>query len=154
MPTGAPPLPRRPGGPIRRGFTLIEVVVVIAIIAIVTAVASLALRDAGADQLTREGERLAALLESARAVSRASGIPVIWQPAPGGFVWQGLPATDEPLPTRWLDAGTTAVSQTPVALGPDPVIGPQTIILRRSGSAGALTLSTDGLRPFTVADGS
>ena len=141
---------------LRRGFTLIELVVVVAIIAIAAAVASLALRDAGADRLAREGERLAALLESARATSRASGVPVIWHPAPGGFAWEGLPPTADPLPTRWLDAGTAAANATPVVLGPDPVIGPQTIILLRgdvSAGTATLTLATDGLRPFAVAVG-
>ena len=139
---------------LRRGFTLIELVVVVAIIAIAAAVASLALRDAGADRLAREGERLAALLESARATSRASGVPVIWHPAPGGFAWEGLPSTADPLPTRWLDAGTAAAGNAPVVLGPDPVIGPQAVVIRR-GDAGAasLTLVTDGLRPFAVAVG-
>ncbi|MDR0274258.1 MAG: prepilin-type N-terminal cleavage/methylation domain-containing protein [Burkholderiaceae bacterium] len=139
---------------LRRGFTLIEVMVVVAIVAIATAGVSLALRDTGADRLAREGERLAALLESARALSRASGAPIIWHPAPGGFVWEGLPATAEPLPTRWLDAGTAAVGHAPVALGPDPVIGPQAIVIQRgdvSASASSLTLATDGLRPFAVA---
>ena len=59
--------------------------VVIAVIAIGTAVASLALRDGEASALAREGDRLAALLESARAQSRASGVPVVWRATPDGF---------------------------------------------------------------------
>jgi len=141
---------------LRRGFTLIELVVVIAIIAIAIGMASMALRDSGGEQLAREGERLAALLESARATSRASGVPIIWRPAPGGFAWDGLPPTAEPLPTRWLDAGASAAGNAPVALGPDPVIGPQAIVIRRDSAdarAATLTLVTDGLRPFAVAVG-
>ena len=147
----------RPPQPAPRGFTLIELMVVIAVIAIGTAVASLALRDSGADQLAREGERLAALLESARAQSRAAGVPIVWRPVPGGFAWDGLPATADPLPTHWLDTGTAAVGNAPVVLGPDPVIGPQTIVIQRSSAGGGVPpvmLATDGLRPFSVEAGS
>ena len=45
----------------------------------------------------------------------------------------------------------------PVVLGPDPVIGPQTIVIQRSGADGGVppvTLATDGLRPFSVEAGS
>ncbi|MBP6357465.1 MAG: prepilin-type N-terminal cleavage/methylation domain-containing protein, partial [Burkholderiaceae bacterium] len=44
------------------GFTLLELLVVVAIIAIGTAGVSLALRDASASSLEREAQRLAALL--------------------------------------------------------------------------------------------
>ncbi|MDR2129497.1 MAG: prepilin-type N-terminal cleavage/methylation domain-containing protein [Burkholderiaceae bacterium] len=134
----------------RGGFTLIELMVVIAIIAIGSAMASLALRDSAQNQLAREGERLAALLETARAISRASGVAVQWRPTAGGFAWDGLPPTQTPLPTHWLDAGTAAVGNAPVLLGPDPVIGPQTVQLRRAESGPRLELQTDGLRPFVA----
>jgi general secretion pathway protein H len=49
------------------GFTLIELLVVVALIAIATASLSLALRDPAESQLRREADRLAALLEAARA---------------------------------------------------------------------------------------
>src|SRR5215212_5523953 len=52
--------------PSARGFTLIELMVVVAVIAIATAVASLALRDPAASKLEHEAARLASLLESAR----------------------------------------------------------------------------------------
>ncbi|WP_051237645.1 pilus assembly FimT family protein [Ottowia thiooxydans] len=135
-----------------RGFTLIELMLVMAVIAIGTAVASLAMRDSTADALARDGERLAALLESARSRSRAAGVPVRWQPTADGFVFQGLPPGSDPLPTRWLDSQTRAIGNAPLLLGPDPLIGSQSVLIHRAGTSQPLvSISTDGLRPFTAA---
>src|SRR3954471_1833472 len=83
-----------------RGFTLIELLVVVAIIAIATAGVSFALRDTAGAQLEREAQRLSALLESARARSRSTGVPVVWHAVNGGFRFEGLPPGT--LPERWL----------------------------------------------------
>ena len=123
--------------------------VVVAIIALGTAVASLALRDAGGSMLEREGERLAALLESARARSRASGVPVRWQAVQGGFRFDGLPK--DALPTAWLDASTGVRGAGVLVLGPEPLIGPQQVTLAQSNHPErSLRVATDGLRPFAV----
>jgi len=147
-------------GPLRSkggGFTLIELMVVVAIIAIATAVASLALRDPAASKLEQEAARLASLLESARAEARASGIAARWEPlaeqADGsGFRFVGLPA-GEPLPTHWIEQGTSAqvIGARAVVLGPEPLIGAQRIVLSLGDHR--LTLATDGIGPFVVADG-
>ena len=138
----------------RSGFTLLELMVVIAVIAIGSAVASLALRDSGASVLAREADRLAALLEAARAQSRAAGVPVQWRASPGGFAWDGLPPSAQPLPTHWLDAGTRVLGNAPLLLGPDPIIGAQAVVLARDGADGqppqSVQIATDGLRPFAV----
>ena len=135
----------------RRGFTLIEMMVVIAIVAMGTAVASLALRDGEANALERDAERLAALFESARAQSRAAGVPVIWRTTASGFVFEGLPASAAPMPTQWLDSQTGAPGNVPLVLGPDPIIGAQTVVLQRAGAQlKQMAVATDGLRPFTV----
>ena len=63
-----------------RGFTLVELLVVIAIVALASAAVTLAVRDPQATQLEREAARLSALLESARAEARASGLAVFWVP--------------------------------------------------------------------------
>ena len=64
-----------------RGFTLIELLIVVAIVALASTLATLALRDPDASALEREADRLSALLEAARAESRASGLtaPGAWQ---------------------------------------------------------------------------
>ncbi len=135
------------------GFTLLELLVVVAIIAFASAGVGLALRDSAATALERDGQRLAALLESGRAISRASGVPVVWRTTPDGFRFDGVPA--QALPTQWLHSSTTARASNPaqtVVLGPEPLIGPQTIVLRSSEQPNqSLTLASDGLRPFVLA---
>ena len=96
----------------RSGFTLIELIVVVALIAIASAVASLALRDPAATRLEHEGARLVALLEAARTEARASGLPASWEPRPEqvgaeGFRFIGLPTTTG-LPSNWLNSGVSA----------------------------------------------
>ena len=99
-----------------------------------------------------KAERLAALFESARAQSRAAGVPVVWHTTATGFVFDGLPASAAPLPTRWLDGQTRALGNAPVVLGPDPIIGAQSVVLQRAGGTtqAQMRVATDGLRPFTV----
>jgi general secretion pathway protein H len=143
-----------------RGFTLLELMIVVALIAIASAVASLALRDPSATRLEREATRLAALLESARAESRSMGLPVIWLPVPsvGGelpkdFQFVGLPENLAP-GMRWLEAGVVAevegasAAAPGIILGPEPMLTPARIALRLGDQR--LTLATDGLGPFEI----
>lgn len=132
-----------------RGFTLFELLIVVAIIAIATAGVSFALRDSDATQLEREAQRLAALLESARAQSRSSGVPVRWHPTETGFRFEGVPP--QALPDRWLAETTQARGNVTLILGPEPIIGRQQVILGSSTAPDrSLRIATDGLRPFAV----
>jgi general secretion pathway protein H len=141
-----------------RGFTLLELMVVVAIVALATAGATLALRDSSATQLEREGLRLAALLESARAQSRTSGVPVVWRTLPDGFEFVGVQpkrnAQDSLAgPKRWLDPETRAQVVRPanaasLVLGPEPLIASQRVVLLLGERQ--LTLATDGLSAFAV----
>jgi len=137
---------RRPS----RGFTLLELLVVVAIIAIASAGVSFALRDSAATQLEREAQRLAALLESARAQSRSSGQPVRWVAVEGGFRFEGVP--QGALPDHWLAGTTQVVGPASLLLGPEPIIPRQSVELASSAQPGrSLRIATDGLRPFAVA---
>ncbi|MDB6001690.1 MAG: hypothetical protein JWP52_3389 [Rhizobacter sp.] len=130
------------------------------LIAVASSLVSMALRDPAAAQLDQEASRLAALLESARAQARASGLLVRWEPRPAevdggasGFRFTGLPASQN-MPNQWLGSGVSAdvIGARSVVLGPEPIIGPQRIQLRLDSQR--LTLVTDGLGPFVVAESS
>ncbi len=136
------------------GFTLLELLVVVAIVAMASAGVGFAMRDTSQVQLERDADRLAALLESARARSRVSGLPVRWRAAPGGFRFEGLAPSEPPgqdLPEQWLDKDTSVADTTVLLLGPEPIIEPQAVVLVSSSQPGkSLRLASDGVRPFTV----
>lgn len=135
------------------GFTLLELLVVIALIAVATAGVSLSLRDSADSALARDAERLAALLETGRAQARANGLPVVWRSRSTGdrhsFEFEGLPPPG--LPQHWLSDTTRAAPNAAVTLGPEPLIGPQALALSSSTRPDrTLWVVTDGLRPFQV----
>ena len=143
----------------QQGLTLLELLVVLAIIGFAMAGVSLSLRDSSQTQIEREAQRLVAVLEAARAQSRTSGIALIWQATPEGFVIRPALAPTQgnntaissapsnaanPIAARtenWLTAGTQAVVSTTAAsannatpanlvvLGPEPILAPARITL-------------------------
>lgn len=150
---------RRSVCPIRsRGFTLLELLVVVSIVALATAGVSLSLRGSGAHELENEALRLSALLESGRAQSRSSGVPVRWRLTADGFEFEGISTKAEARdslarPRPWLNTETRArVTQPPGAdvltLGPEPLIAAQRLELLQGERR--LIIGTDGLAPFAV----
>ncbi len=146
-----------PGGLAARGFTLVELLIVVALVALAAGIVSLALRDADAGRLDEEGARLIALLERARADSRVTGVPVIFVPrndADTGqpvFRFVGLPANAQPV-AQWLDPRTEVqvLGRPALVLGPDAILPPQRVLLRLGDHR--LVVATDGLAPFAVAE--
>ena len=159
-----------------RGFSLVELLVVLLVIAMASGLVGLALRDGASNRLDREAQRLAALLEAGRAEARASGVAVRFElPGPNAglstsaksataprdrlnesigsdgaaFRFVGLPP-DLLRADRWLDADIQAQIDggRSLRLGPEPLIGAQRIVLRLGDRQ--LALVTDGLAPFAV----
>lgn len=142
------------------GFTLLELLVVLAIMAVLTGGVLLALPPAGERALKHDGEQLAALLEAGRARARAAGLPLVWQAqaaeagfGQGGassgqvFRWQGM-AVPPDWPQRWHSPETQAQSVR-ILLGPEPVLPAQQVVL--FGAQGQrLVVASDGVQPFSV----
>lgn len=153
MPTLAAGIKRH--GSLAMGFTLLELLVVLALIGVATAVVTLSLRDNAHSALQRDAERLAVLLETGRVQARANGLPVIWRThedritTAQSFVFEGLQYLE--LPQNWLAESTRANPGSSVILGPEPLIEPQGVALFSPQSPGmTLWVVTDGLRPFKV----
>ena len=128
---------------------MLELLMVLAIMAMATAGVTLVLRDNADTALEREAQRLSALFESARAQSRASGVAVRWHTTSDGFRFEGLPTNA--LPARWLTEGIIVRGNPSVLLGPEPMIGAQTVELVNSQQPQrAMRITTGGLRPFAV----
>ena len=147
-----------------RGFTLLELLVVITIIAIGSAGAVFALRDNQATLLEQEAQRISVILETSRVQSRSSGVALAWVPLPQGFVV--MPANDvgvsrDPRAAAgsvkpWLSpelraqvlTGDVQRSTTSLLLGAEPMLEPSAVVL--SLGERQLRVWTDGLRPFAV----
>src|SRR5204863_10016523 len=67
------------------GFTLLELLIVIAIIGIAAGVVTLSVRGNDSRRLTEEGDRLAALFRMAQSEARVGGRPIRWQADLSGY---------------------------------------------------------------------
>ncbi len=142
------------------GFTLLELLVVMAIMALALGAATLALRDPAERALAQDAQRLAAWLETGRATARASGQVVRWRATDAGFELAGGP--EPSAPQRWLDARTNvlavSVAHAPpqpaaigawlLTLGPEPILPAQTLLLGLGSQQ--VRVSSDGVSPFAA----
>lgn len=138
-----------------RGFTLLEVMVVVCIIAVLSSIVVIAALPGEAALAEKEARRLAALLELASAEARASGQTIAWSPERDGYsFWR---RSDEGEWLRFPDASPyrqrsfgadTAIAGERVMLSPYGLQAPLEVtisggkaqILLRSGALGRVSL--------------
>lgn len=105
----------------RRGFTLVEMAVVVAIIAVLGVAVVMSTFRTPARALADEGERLRLLLELAADESRTTGTAIVWAADAGGYRFEqtmaheaerigGPAALDARLGSRTLPAGLAIAS--------------------------------------------
>ncbi len=135
-----------------QGFTLLELLVVLALVAIGSSLVVLSMRDAAQHQLPQEADRLIAVLEAAKAQARSTSTPLRWQANEQGFSISPL-VGGEPQAMDWLHLGTRAEPSVWV-ISAEPVQAPVQLQLRQasrtSGQFQTLTLGSDGVSAFKV----
>ena len=134
-----------------RGFTLLELLVVLVLVALGSAGVALALRTTPQQQLQEESQRLIAWLEAARIQARSQGRLVRARLQPDSITVLGLPEVTLAQPRLpWLYPQTQAVP-TELVLGPEPILPAQSLRLQHSQDAQAVVqIGTQGLQPFAV----
>src|SRR5262245_39239859 len=141
-----------------RGFTLIEVLVVVTIVALLVSLVAVKLAPDARQSIADEGAQLAALLLHARQESIATGAPLAWQRTETGYQflqrgpdrkWQPI-AGDVSLRARTLPTGVSVASvETPATRGN------QTVILLPTGTDDPfrITLTLGEHRARVMSDG-
>jgi|APCry1669189665_1035243.scaffolds.fasta_scaffold68406_2 general secretion pathway protein H len=140
--------------PAQRGFTLLELLVVLAIMAIGSAAVMLTLRNTPEQALTQDAQRLAAWLDTARAQSRVRGERVVCITNAQGFYFtgqSGMALSNELHPWSYARTRSDLQLNAPLVLGPEPMIGPQRVTLYlQDAPQTRVVVATDGLRDFGV----
>ncbi len=152
-----------------RGFTLLEILVVLVIGALLVALASLSLTRNAHSDLIEQGQRLALVLETAQDEAQVRDAPIEWRPVAGGYRFAVLdhgrwkPLSDSLLgPTRWAEPLNDVAIRYPGENGQNMHASALTFDTESIGQAATITLysdsgsvsiETDGSGRFAVRDG-
>ena len=121
-----------------RGFTLLELLVVIVILGIVAGMVSLSIEPSEGRRMTEEVERLAALFRLANNEARVSGRTITWQADHDGYRFlesedvRGDGNDDDPLRPRAWPFEVRSVDAPDLVFGREPLISPVRIQIATS----------------------
>ena len=138
-----------------RGYTLVELLVVIAVIGIAAGAVVLSLRGNDARRLAEEGDRLAALFRMAQSDARVSGRPVLWQADLAGYRFRALgndgaaPLPEELARERRWPLEVRRLQRSELLFGREPLREPVEVEIATAGPV--LRLALDALGNARVA---
>ena len=132
------------------GFTLLELLVVLAIAGVLLSVASLSFAPVEARRLEEEAERLALLFRLAQDESRASGRPLAWRADARGYRFVRPGSTEvreatDPLRPRLWPFTVVRLDAPEITFGREPLLRPVAIRLVTPGGALDLRLDAFGI---------
>jgi general secretion pathway protein H len=134
--------------PAVRGFTLLELLVVLVILGVAAGVVSLSVAPSEERLVEREAQRLATLFRLAQDEARVRGRPVSWEADAQGYRFlmggQKLQAADDPLRPRAWPFPVQHVVAPPLAFGPEPLLPPTEIRIVTPGRELVLALDAFG----------
>lgn len=113
-----------------RGFTLIEILVVIAILGVAAGAIALSISTSDARLLQEETARLGALFRIAQNEARVSGRALVWEADRDGYRFRPLDSeaardwNDEILRARRWPFPVRAVEGGPIVFGREPLLEP------------------------------
>lgn len=133
-----------------RGFTLIEILVVIAILGIAAAAAAMSISTSDARLVQEETARLGALFRIAQNEARVSGRTLVWEADREGYRFRPLDAeaarewSDEILRARRWPFPVRAVEGSPIVFGREPLLEPAQLRIATAEREARLVLDALG----------
>jgi len=143
----------------RGGYTLLELLIVIAIIGIAAGVLTLSMRGNDSRRLTEEGERLAALFRMAQSEARVGGRPIRWQADLTGYRFSSTagqdaaPIAEELRRERRWPFEVRRVARSELTFGREPLREPAEVEIATTGPVLRLSLDALGNAQVSACEG-